>query len=970
MNKSSRRRFLQDVSLGLGAASFAGLTPVLASPVQAARGARNKPSNKRKILGKVEPLPLSHVRLLEGPFLDNMRRDEQYILSQDPDRMLHTFRINAGLPSTAQPLGGWEAPNVEVRGQSLGHYLTACSLMYAATGDERFKERVTKVVDALARCQQALPARGFNPGYLSAFPESFIDRWDRLEFVWSPWYTLHKIMAGLLDSYQLTGNRQALDVLVRMADWVKLRIDGRATEQLQKSINNEIGGVEERLANLYAITGNPSHLRLARAFDHHAIIDPLARGEDPLDGRHANTQIPKIIGAARIYELTGDETYRRIAEVFWRRVALDRSFVHGGDSDNECFFPVTDFTRHLGPETAETCNTYNMLKLTRHLFEWEPRAELMDFYERALFNHILSSQDPQKGMFVYYMTVKPGHFKTYSTPNNSFWCCVGTGMENHAKYAESIYFHANDALYVNLFIASELNWKDKGVVVRQETCFPDEDTVRLTVGCKRPVQFALKVRHPYWTDGMKIAVNGAAVGVGKPSSYTTLSRDWKHGDRIEIQLPMNLRTEPLPGNPEKMAFLYGPIVLAGEFGRAGLDRIEEYVENQREYSNLPAAEPPTLVAQNPEAVTEHIQPVAGKPLVFKTKDIGDPMDVSLIPLFRLHHQHYALYWDVLSREQLRDRRVETAAGWVKYGGNPVLGGKYSTCFDIAVLKERYVYRMWFSWRPKKSIALVQSKDGIHWSDPVIVLGPNPNIGWETDINRPAVVKANGLYHMWYSDYRPGRAVVPWPEVPAKIYFIGYATSVDGVTWKRMSDQPVLSPDQAWENVQVLCPTVLWDQHAKVFKMWYSGGDNYEPDAIGYATSRDGLTWTKHPKNPIFKGDPNGNWDYLKAMACQVVRQGDWYVMFYAGLPDIQHSQIGIARSRDGITNWQRHPGNPIIRPGKDKFDASACYKPHAIFDGKKWLLWYNGRHGTQEEPGGGPQQIGVAFHEGEDLQFK
>ncbi|HUT61517.1 MAG TPA: DUF4986 domain-containing protein [Phycisphaerae bacterium] len=434
-------------------------------------------------------------------------------------------------------------------------------------------------------------------------------------------------------------------------------------------------------------------------------------------------------------------------------------------------------------------------------------------------------------------------------------------------------------------------------------------------------------------------------------------------------MPMKLRTEPLPGTQDKIAFLCGPIVLAGELGRAGMDSINEYVENQREYSNLPAAEVPVLVTDNPKSLTEHLEPVAGKPLAFKTKGLGDPMDVSLIPLFRLHHQRYTLYWDVLSTKELKAKEVETAAGWVKYDGNPVLGGKYGTCFDIAVLKDGDVYRMWFSWRPKKSVALVESKDGIHWSEPEIVLGPNPNADWETDINRPTVVKADGLYHMWYSGYRPGR-LVSWPEIPPKQYWIGYATSVDGVTWKRMSDKPVLSPDQPWEDVQVMCPSVLWDEQAKVFKMWYSGGDNYEPHAIGYATSPDGLTWTKHPNNPILQGDPKGDWDYMKAMACQVLRQGGWYIMFYAGLPDIQHSQIGIARSKDGITNWQRHPANPVIRPGRDKFDASACYKPYAIFDGKKWVLWYNGRQGTLQESGGGPEQIGVVFHEGEDLGFE
>ncbi|MCX6910533.1 MAG: hypothetical protein NTY01_21165 [Verrucomicrobia bacterium] len=294
---------------------------------------------------------------------------------------------------------------------------------------------------------------------------------------------------------------------------------------------------------------------------------------------------------------------------------------------------------------------------------------------------------------------------------------------------------------------------------------------------------------------------------------------------------------------------------------------------------------------------------------------------------------------------------ETTAGWQKFEGNPVMGGQYGTCFDVSVLKDGGVYRMWLSWRPKKSVALVESKDGIHWSEPPqIVLGPRKETGWEDDINRPVVVKRGDGYHMWFTGQARGRS------------WIGYATSPDGVAWKRMSDKPVLSPEKPWEKVAVMCPHVIWDEAAKKFRMWYSGGEQYEPDAIGYATSADGLVWAKHDANPIFKFDPNKEWEQHKVTACQVEKRGDWHLMFYIGFRDVHHAQIGLARSRDGITHWQRHPANPIIRPGQDKWDHDACYKPCAIFDGKKWLLWYNGRHGRLE-------QIGVVLHDGEDLGF-
>jgi len=595
---------------------------------------------------QAQPFDLKDVRLLDGPFRDAMLRDKAYLLSLDPDRLLRNFRVTAGLPSSAEPLGGWEKPNCELRGHTVGHYLSALALMYASTGDEALKQRADYVVAELAKCQEALPSQGYHKGYLSAYPESFFDRVDRHEKVWAPYYTLHKIMAGLLDVYQHCGNQQALDVLQRTADWLKFRVDRLSHEQMQRALSTEHGGMNEVLANLYAITGNPDHLKLAQAFNHEAVFDPLARGEDTLDGLHANTQIPKIIGAAREYELTGDRRMRDIATFFWQRVAGHRSYVIGGDSDNEHFFAVTDFPKHLSSLTAETCNTYNMLKLTRHLFEWEPSAQTMDFYERALYDHILASQDPDTGMFTYFVPMVSGHFKTYSTPINSFWCCVGTGMENHAKYGDTIYFHSADALYVNLFIPSELKWKEKGLVVRQETRFPDEAKTVLTIECEQPVKFSLKIRHPSWADrGVKILVNGRAQRMKTiPGSYMTLERVWRAGDRVEVNLPMRLRTENLPGDSSTVAVLYGPVVLAGEMGTEGLPPDGQQAGEQRAFAKMPRPAPPVLNAKNGDEVVSHIQREGSGPLAFVTKGLTKEKAVSLIPLYRLHHQRYAIYW--------------------------------------------------------------------------------------------------------------------------------------------------------------------------------------------------------------------------------------------------------------------------------------------------------------------------------------
>jgi DUF1680 family protein len=594
---------------------------------------------------KVVPFDLGQVRLLDGPFQQAQQRDLKYLLSLDPDRLLHNFRVTAGLPSSAKPLGGWEAPNCEVRGHSVGHYLSACALMYAGTGNEPIKARAVGIVAELAKCQAALPRQGYHPGFLSAYPESFFDRVDQGKPVWAPYYTLHKIMAGLLDVHLHCGDRRALDVLVKMADWLRLRVDRLSTEQMQQALGNEHGGMNEVLANLYAVTKKPDHLRLARAFNHQAIFEPLARGEDALDGKHANTQIPKIIGAAREYELTEEKALHDVAQFFWQQVALKRSYVIGGHSDDEHFFPVNRFAEHLSPATAETCNTYNMLKLTRHIFAWGPTAEVMDFYERALFNQILASQEPTQGMMIYFAPLKAGHFKTYSTPEDSFWCCTGTGMENHAKYGDTIYFHDENSLWVNLFIASELEWPEKGLVLRQETQFPAQDTVRLKLKCLEPLRLAIKIRCPGWAQrGTTFLVNGNQDNArAAPGSYVTLQREWRHGDTVDIRLPMTLRTECLPGDPGHVAILYGPIVLAGELGTAGLEKVSPFARGQLDLSQVPTPAVPGMLVSAAD-LCAHVEPVAGSPLKFRTRGIGQPHDVTLIPYYLLNHQRYAIYW--------------------------------------------------------------------------------------------------------------------------------------------------------------------------------------------------------------------------------------------------------------------------------------------------------------------------------------
>jgi DUF1680 family protein len=606
-------------------------------------------------------VPLRNVRLLDGPFRDAQQRDLAYLLSLDPDRLLHTFRLNAGLPTTAAPLGGWEAPGVELRGHSLGHYLSACALMFEATGDDRLRQRAVAIVAELRKVQLALQARGSNPGYLSAFPEEFFDRLEKRQGVWAPYYTLHKIMAGLRDAYRAIGDATALEILRGMAHWVGYRASRLDAQAWQASLETEFGGMQEVLTDLYAITGDAADLRLARLFDHRAVFDALASGGDPLDGLHANTQIPKAIGAAEDCALTGESRYCAASETFWKRVALERSYVIGGHSENEHFSPTRHLSRHLGVKTAETCNTYNMLKLTRQLFERDGDASRLDFYERGLFNHILASQDPATGMVTYHVALAPGSWRTYSTATESFWCCVGTGMENPARYGDAIYAQQGGALLVNLFLASEVTWPEQGLTLRQETRFPDEGRTRLILRLTKPARFALRVRHPGWAKTIRVEVpGGAVVNDATPASYVSLEREWHDGDVVDVLLPLELRTEALPDDPSLVALLVGPIVLAADLGAAGLDASSRYGKPAPELALEESPPAPAFVAASVDDALAHVRPTAA-PLTFHTGGIGEPGDVELRPFFRMFDRRYAVYFSVLTPAQRDARKAQTEA---------------------------------------------------------------------------------------------------------------------------------------------------------------------------------------------------------------------------------------------------------------------------------------------------------------------
>lgn len=591
------------------------------------------------------PFDLSNVRLRPGPILDALEVDRRYMLGLDPDRLLHMFRVTAGLPSSAEPLGGWEAPDNELRGHFTGHYLSACAMMAAHTGDPAVRARGEHMIGELATCQAA-----HGNGYLSAFPEELFDRLREDRRVWAPFYTLHKIMAGLLDSYTLLGNRQALDVLNGMAGWVAGWVQPLGDEAMARVLEREYGGMNETLYNLSAATGERRWMWLAHRFDHERFFAPLAAGRDELRGLHVNTHIPQVIGAARRYELTGERRYHDIASYFWHTVTERRAYATGGTSNGEGWDADPGIlSTQLSGYTQESCTSYNMLKLSRHLFQWTADPRVADYYERAYLNGIIGTQHPRDGEKIYYTPLASGYWKLFGTMNQDFWCCTGSMTESFAKLGDSIWFHDDDGVWVNLFIPSEVQWPEKGVRLVQETRFPEEDTIRLTVHAAKPVRMPLRVRVPYWTsEDASASLNGKRLdGFAAPGSYWVLDRTWRDGDRVEITLPQRLHIQPTPDDPTVQAVMYGPLVLAGKLGTAGLTPQNIRAEPTKprtipEYRSEPVPAP-SIVAKGDDP-TGWVAPVPGKPLEFRT--VGQAGETTLVPLDRLFDERYVVYWKV------------------------------------------------------------------------------------------------------------------------------------------------------------------------------------------------------------------------------------------------------------------------------------------------------------------------------------
>ncbi|MCV2369585.1 glycoside hydrolase family 127 protein [Roseateles oligotrophus] len=636
-----------------------------------------------------ELFPLADVRLSEGPFLQAQDTDLRYLLALDADRLLAPFLREAGLPAKAQSYGNWESSGLD--GHMAGHYLSALALMVASTGDAQALQRLNYVVAELKRCQE-----GNGNGYLGGIPAG-AQAWGQLaegkmavdnfslNGRWVPWYNLHKTYAGLLDAWRHAGSEQARELLIAMADWALALTDPLSDAQMQQMLRSEHGGMNEVFAELSALSGEKKFLVLAQRFSHQQILQPLSAAQDKLSGLHANTQIPKVIGFQRIAALGGDAAGARAAAFFWQTVVSRRTVAIGGNSVKEHFHADSDFTPMLNEvEGPETCNTYNMLKLTEALFLGESdgraQARYADYYERALYNHILSSQRPGSGGFVYFTPMRANHYRVYSQADQGMWCCVGSGLESHAKYGEFIYAQDGDALYVNLFIASTLNWRDKGVRLSQRTNFPDRGSslIRIDQGGR----FALKVRYPSWVAAgqLRVKLNGRALKLSaNPGDYVEIPlRDWLAGDSVAITLPMRTQLEALPegageaGEAAKAgkhyAVLHGPIVLAAKTDPFPGERLNFLADDSRmghiaQGPVCPQAASPLFVSDSRDFI-KRFKPVAGQPLTFSAGSLlqgKGAQGLRFIPFFRLHDSRYTMYFAHSTPAQLSQWRLGLVA---------------------------------------------------------------------------------------------------------------------------------------------------------------------------------------------------------------------------------------------------------------------------------------------------------------------
>ncbi|GAB3017300.1 glycoside hydrolase family 127 protein [Spirosoma pulveris] len=608
-------------------------------------------------LAQMQPFALQEVKLTGGPFKNAQDVDRRYILALNPDKLLAPYLIDAGIPVKAPRYGNWESSGLD--GHIGGHYLSALAMMYASTGDAELKKRLDYMVDQLAQCQ----AKNGN-GYVGGIPQGKVF-WERihkgdidgssfgLNNTWVPLYNIHKLFAGLRDAYEYAGNQQAKQVLIGLGDWFVDLINPLSDEQIQQVLRTEHGGINETFADLYILTKDKKYLETAQRISHRAILEPLLAKQDKLTGLHANTQIPKVIGFEKIATLTGKRDWSEAAMFFWQNVSQTRSVAFGGNSVREHFNPTTDFSQLLkSNQGPETCNSFNMLRLSKALFLDKNDVSYLDFYERTLYNHILSSQHPEKGGFVYFTPIRPNHYRVYSQPETSMWCCVGSGIENHTKYGELIYSHSASDLFVNLFVPSTLSWADKKLTLTQRTGFPYQNQSELIVETTKPQKFSLNIRYPKWAENLEILVNGKAQPVtGKPASYVAVNRKWKTGDKVTVRFTTTTRLEQLPDGSNWSAFVNGPIVLAAKTSTTdlkGLFADDSRMGHETKGRLFPINEAYALV---------------GDPATYLTKlksvdKLRFSLDsLTLQPFYEVHDARYQMYFQTFSQAAYNEQKA-------------------------------------------------------------------------------------------------------------------------------------------------------------------------------------------------------------------------------------------------------------------------------------------------------------------------
>lgn len=605
----------------------------------------------------MQPFALQDVKLSKGPFKNAQEVDLKYILALNPDKLLAPYLIDAGLPLKAKRYGNWESSGLD--GHIGGHYLSALAMMYASTGNAEMKNRLQYMVSELAKCQ----AKNGN-GYVGGIPNGKVF-WERirkgdidgstfgLNNTWVPLYNIHKLFAGLRDAYQIANNQQAKQVLVTLGDWFLELIKPLNDEQIQQVLRTEHGGMNEVLADLYIITKDKKYLDAAVIVSHKNILNPLIAKQDKLTGLHANTQIPKVIGFEKIAQLTNNTEWSAAAQYFWQNVSQTRSVAFGGNSVREHFNPTTDFKKMLeSNQGPETCNSFNMLRLSMALFLDKNDVSYLDFYERTLYNHILSSQHPEKGGFVYFTPIRPNHYRVYSQPETSMWCCVGSGIENHTKYGELIYSHNATAIYVNLFIPSELNWKEKGIHLSQNTNFPHKNSSDLLLKLAKNQTFSLNIRYPKWAESTKVKVNGKIQNIStKPSEYIMLNRKWKNGDKVSVEFEMKTRLEYLPDGSNWAAFVRGPIVLAAKTSTEdlkGLFADDSRMGHETRGRLFPINKAYALVNESKNYLSK-LKPI---------DNLNFTLDsLHLQPFFELHDARYQMYFQTFTKSEFENQKA-------------------------------------------------------------------------------------------------------------------------------------------------------------------------------------------------------------------------------------------------------------------------------------------------------------------------